>query len=139
MTTAKVSFRILGATVDPPQLTSEFGIEPTKSHKAGGKIGRHPGRSYPTGAWLVDSSVQDSRPLAEHVEHLLHVLASAAGPIRLRSSTEGWTCSFYCSIFITEGVPNGHFVQLSASTLSRIAALGAAVEMVLYGPVEITA
>ncbi len=132
MTTYRVCFRILGLTVEPVALTAEFGVAPSKGHRAGDPVPKHPERKYSIGAWTVDSPLGESTALAEHLEQLLIILAPAAEAIKTRSRTEGWTCSFYCSIFGAEPAPKGELVVVPASILGRISDLGIGLEVVLY-------
>ena len=125
--TTFVGFRIIGDTLDPSVITADFGIHPTSSHAPGEAIPGPARGTYRTGSWMLDSGLDESASIADHLRHLLTLLEPAVDRILRRAYTPGWTCSFYCSVFASkmESDLKGHFLSVPSSEMARMAKLGA--------------
>ena len=126
----QAAFQYAGASVDPRTITEVLGMQPTRAHLKGEVVEHRATRTYPSGLWAVQSSVDCHRPLEEHLTDLLDKLEPRAAGIR-QMLRGGLAPTFFCGLFMLVDDTDG-FVRLDALVLSRISALGAALELHVY-------
>lgn len=123
-----MSFRIVGADVDPEVVTAILGMTPSAAHAAGEPFPRRPDRCRPTGAWILDSQLPDTAAVNEQVRQLLTVLEPQAGAVR-RIAMRGLRPSFLCGVFLSQ--PQGT-IDFDSDTVRRMGTLGAALEIYVF-------
>ena len=124
-----VTFRFLGAALNPEAITARMTLSPTAAHAQGESVPKHPERQYATGYWGLDSALAPACSLDEHLQHLLAKLASRREAIK-EIAHSGCSMSFYCAYFMQTLTDN--VLQLDPQTLGGIAALGARLELHIY-------
>ena len=127
------TFRFLGDSLNPEALTACMTLSPTEAHAKGEAVPKHPKRKYSTGYWGLDSTLDPSCALDDHLKHLLDRLESRREAIKAIEQS-GCSMSFYCAYFVKTLTDNA--VQLDPQTLGRIAALGARLELHIYSDVD---
>ena len=134
----RVAFRVMGAGLDPDTITRATGLSPHLTHRKGQARppSRTSGRTYrpwPSGIWLLDSSVGLSERgdrLDDHVTWLLDLLEPSAGRVRQLVAEQSLTTDFCCGYFMGQSISS---LGLRARTLGRMAALGADLVFDVYG------
>lgn len=123
-------FRLFGDMLDPQQVTSRLGINPTLVHAKGDRKDSVPNREevWQSGTWQLGSGLADSCPLEEHLTALLDVLSPVAEAIQ-RLLDNGCRADFFCGCFLRDW---NQVVTLSPSAIRRIALLGAAITLDIY-------
>lgn len=96
-----ITFKITGDNLEPSEVTTLLGIEPSKSHRKGDKWPTRPEHSYVTGYWGLDSSLKSDSPLVDHLDYLLRILLPKAESIHLLVE-KGMQPCFYCGIFVSD-------------------------------------
>jgi hypothetical protein len=116
------TFRLFGdARLTAGAVTRRLGIQPTRALEAGDRVGRRPGATRDSSAWLLTSSpgIEAGTGLAGQLHRLLAVLEPVAVPLwdLVRDGYEAnWFC--YIASHATE-----HAVELDRQTLQRLLAL----------------
>ena len=128
-----VTFRFVGDTLQPGEITALMALKPTLAHAKGDPVAKHPGRKQPTGYWGLDSTLASSCSLDEHLRHLLSQLESRVATIADIKRRE-CTASLYCAYFIS--TVTGSLIQLGPDLLERVAALGVPLEVHLYSDID---
>ncbi len=114
-----VSFRFIGPQVDPDEVTSCLGLDPTEAHKVGESDPKHPKGARSTGFWTIDSGAPVADPIEVHISRLLDQLEPRSEALaELRGM--GYAGNLYCSYFMSQ--ESGR-INLDSFTLSRIASL----------------
>lgn len=118
-----VSFRIIGAEVDPEEVSDLLGLQPSVSHRLGdphyGKQGRRYA-DYNEGLWALNSPLGEDRPLGEHLQYLELKLKERELALR-EFRSKGYRLDCFIGIF---EIGDGDEVFLSASELKVLVDLG---------------
>ena len=123
------TFRVVGDSLDPEIITAGMALKPTTAHVKGESVPKHPDRKYPTGYWGLDSALETSRPLDDHLKHLLDMLESHQAVLE-EIKQRGWSVSFYCAYFARASGDN--IIHFEPQTLGRVATLGIPLELHIY-------
>jgi hypothetical protein len=119
-------FSVLGFTGDPDQISVMMGTAPDDAWRAGEGIG--PARTpQPEAGWRIRSRLPSDADVEEHARGLLDRLPSRL-PADERSS--GLYLQLSCAVDVYDERPA---LSFSPETIARIAALGAAIDVDLYG------
>jgi hypothetical protein len=122
----RVSFRIMGAEVDPDKITRATGLTPDFAHRRGEPTGKERGPAqWREGQWSLYSSPplpEDGNHLEDHLRSLLDRLEPHVQALRRICEEDGLRADFSCGYFM--GQANSGF-GISPGTLAGIAALGA--------------
>ena len=130
---AHATFRIMGETLDPDEVTRLLGIEPSFARRKGDKFGnpKRPVTSR-TGIWALESEKSViSSDLELHLDFLLSSLGSKASILR-KLVQEGLEADIFC--FWMSGTGRGG-PMLGADTIRRIADLGVILDFDFYSAV----
>lgn len=125
---AKVSFRVVGADVDPEAVTAMLEIMPSSAHARGQPFPRRPERRRPTGAWVLESSLPDTTVVDEQMRQLLAVLEPQEAGVR-RVTARGWGVGFLCGFFLDRSQGT---IDLDPDTVRRMAALGSGLAVYVF-------
>jgi hypothetical protein len=121
------AFRIIGDDLDPDYISSLLGITPDHSHRKGenntrktdsGKIILGP--RYKTGLWNINSSLDETSSLEEHLISILDRIENVGDKVA-QLSVEGYRVDIFCGYFFYHGA-NGGF-DLSPEILGRMSKL----------------
>lgn len=122
------SFRIIGNKLDPDEITSLLGIKPDYSHKKGQPNNRRSksgkiilGPPHKTGIWSINSDLDETSSLEEHLEFLLGTITPFGEKIR-QLSDEGYRVDFYCGFFQKPGAQGGF--NVAPDVLQRMGEIG---------------
>ena len=126
-----VTFRFLGGALKPDTITVCMKLTPTTAHAKGEAVPKHPDRKYTTGYWGLDSPLDPSCSLDEHLTHLLDTLESRQSTIAVIKQSG---CSVSCAYFAKTFANNA--TQLAPQTLGRVSALDARLELHIYCDVD---
>jgi hypothetical protein len=107
------------------EIGARLRLEPSRAWSAGDP--RPGGGVYPATKWFLESGLDRTRPLEEHVSALLPILESKAEAIRAMSPQ--YEIILQCVGYFENPSPGFH---LDAPTIQRIAALGLAIDFDLY-------
>ena len=116
------TFRLFGdARLTAEAVTRRLGVQPTNALEAGDRVGRRPGATRDSSAWLLTPGpgIEAGAGLAGQLHRLLAVLEPVAAPLwdLVRDGYEAnWFC--YVASHATE-----HAVELDRQTLQRLLAL----------------
>lgn len=97
---ARVSLRVFGDSLEPEEVSSLLGREPTRSHRAGDKSATHSSAIEPTGAWILDSGLSEKSEIEDHVEALLSSVSNDND--EWASLTSRFSASILCSAFLDQ-------------------------------------
>lgn len=118
---------IWGQRCDPDAITRRIGVTPTKRWRVGDMRHEATGRRHTDAGWRMDASPETDATLEAHVEALLEKLWPARDQLReLRTVCE---VQFTIVIHCRDAAPA---MYLSAATIERLAAIGAALDIDLY-------
>ena len=124
------SFRIASESLVPEEVTRATGITPRFAVQKGDRP--KVGAPYRTGIWIVGTKDESrSTNLEAHIVLLLDRLEPVADAIREIQERFGARMDFFCYYLQKRGHGGPGF---SPSTLGRIAALDAKLDLDIYGP-----
>jgi hypothetical protein len=103
-------------------VTAALGITPSFGHAKGDPFPKRPGRLHETGVWGLQSPLEETVDLEEHLLWLLDALEPRLDELRRLEAATACRLDFYCSYFCADASCG---FDVPPSTLSRIAALGA--------------
>lgn len=124
-----VTFKITGDALEPDEVTTLLGINPSESHRKGDKWPTHPEHSYTTGYWGLESSLSLESSLIDHLDRLFRILLPQAESIRLLGES-GMSPCFYCGISVSDRVETS--VLLEPDYLRAIAEAGCQLQLQFY-------
>lgn len=131
-----VSFRIMGDEVEPPELTAQLGISPSKAHRKGdtsasktkkGKIVTY--APFNSGLWSIDSQVDVTSTLKEHLVNIIEHLEPKKDVLS-KLKKEGFKMDFFCGYFFSTSIQV--CISLDNDILERLSELGIEFNMLLY-------
>jgi Domain of unknown function (DUF4279) len=129
----RVSFRVMGADLDPDRITQATALSPDVAHRRGEPTGHERPSHRREGLWSLCSSPplpEGGNHLEDHLRWLLDLLLPHAGVLRRICEEDGLRVDFSCGYFM--GQANSGF-GISPRTLAGIAALGAELGIDIYG------
>ena len=131
MVCTKASFRIMGKDLDPAGITEVLNICPDQAHRCGepnvGTAGQRYA-NYTEGLWALRSALDETRPLAEHLEELVSKLWQHTEVLQeLRK--RGYRMDIFIGVFDLND--NTGFV-LSNALLMRLMRLGVDLDLDIY-------
>jgi hypothetical protein len=94
----RVSLRVFGDELEPEEVSSLLGREPSRLHRKGDKIAADGSSVEPTGAWILDSGLNEKAEVEEHVEALLAMVSNDSD--EWASLTSRFSASVQCSAFL---------------------------------------
>jgi hypothetical protein len=116
-----VWLRVLDEKLDPDEVTSAIGIEPTNTQRAGDNVAENSQRTRRYSGWFLESAGQvDSRDSREHFDWLLNQL-EGKGPCLEAFSRRGYLVDICCRWDSAHGDGGPSFTP---SQLSALGALG---------------
>lgn len=126
-----VAFRVAGSDVDPKEISALLSLMPSSSHRHGephwGKGGRRYS-DFSEGMWSLETTLEKSRPLTEHLDEIGLALAGKEAVLRhLRS--RAYDPGFFIGVF---NVNDGDEVGLTAAQMRTWADLSIDVCFDLY-------
>ncbi|MGA3362779.1 MAG: DUF4279 domain-containing protein, partial [Solirubrobacteraceae bacterium] len=139
----QASFRLMGDALDPDVITRRTGLTPQVAHRKGDPrpmtdYRRREGLAAPppwrTGIWRLHSEVALARTghrLDDHIGVLLEQIEPVAATVKGFCAEQNLQADFFCGYHMHQWNSS---VGLSAETLTRVAALGAAIFLDVYGP-----
>ncbi len=128
----RASFEIYGFSHSPSDLTTLLGITPSSVSKKGEirLIGAsdHPARVKATqNIWSLDSTLDTSNDLEQHIEQLLSILMSHKEDIKKVTSIS--TARFRCTLLLQDSRPG---ITFSSAQLSNMSELNAILDLDFY-------
>ena len=97
----RVSLRVFGDALEPEEVSSLIGRDPTRCHRRGDPAGGGSGNTVePTGAWILDSSLSEKAEIEEHVETLLSSVSNDTD--EWEQLTSRFSASILCSAFLDQ-------------------------------------
>ena len=97
---SRVSLRVFGDSLEPEEVSSLLGREPTRSHRTGDKSATNSSAIEPTGAWILDSGLSEKSEIEDHVEALLSSVSNDND--EWASLTSRFSASILCSAFLDQ-------------------------------------
>ena len=99
----RVSLRVFGDSLEPEEVSSLLGRQPTRSHRKGDKISKtsaNGSSTAPTGAWILDSGLSEKAEIEDHVEAILSPVSNDSD--EWASLTSRFSASILCSTFLDQ-------------------------------------
>lgn len=129
---ATVSLRLFGDDLEPAEVTSLLGSQPTEARKKGELIAHSRYHLQArTGSWILKSRLDKSTDLAEQIEALLDLVTSDLDV--WRKMTARYSADLFCGVFLD--ADNRGF-DLPAQLVLRLAERGLSIGFDIYGPVS---
>jgi uncharacterized protein DUF4279 len=125
-----VTFRLMGADLDPDKVTRATGLTPDREHRRGDP--KPSGSPYREGQWSICSSPplpKTGNGLVDHLRWLIERLGPHAPALRRICEEDELHADFFCGYFM--GQANSGFA-IDPATLESIAALGADLGIDVY-------
>lgn len=126
-----VTFRVTGSEVDPNEISVLLGLKPSSGHRRGDPHFGNEGRRYADfseGLWALETTLEKTRPLKEHLDELGFLLADKEAILRgLRA--RAYDLEIFVGVF---DIKNGDEVGLSAAQMRMWADLGVDIGFDLY-------
>jgi Domain of unknown function (DUF4279) len=120
-------FRLTGA-FNPDEITAVVGIAPTKTHRAGDLISPRATMRYQNNVWRLDSSLDQSCDLEDHIKDVLERL-QPGGAALINLCTQ-YAASIECVISSYGG--DRPAIAFSRDLLKQVTALNAEIGVDLY-------
>jgi hypothetical protein len=126
---SRAALRIVGDTLQPSEINTRLGLEPTRSGIKGERFSSRHRAVRRTSFWLLQSPLSTSLPLGEHLNWLLdrfearHDLITSIG--------EEFKVDFFCGFSSKSGQGGAIF---DPALLRRLAVLGVPLVLDLYPP-----
>ena len=93
----RVSLRVFGDRLEPEEVSALLGCEATSSHRKGDKVSAaNLSLIEPTGAWILESPIDERSDIEDHVEALLAAVTSDGD--EWASLTSRFSASILCRI-----------------------------------------
>jgi len=131
MVSTKVSFRIMGKDLDPAEITKLLQMHPDQSHRCGepyiNKSG-HRYADYTEGLWALESSVDETHAMDEHLDAVVTKLWKQRGLLQ-EFSQRGYKIDLFVGIF---GIDDNVGFVLKHTLLRRVMQLGVDLDLDLY-------
>lgn len=127
----KVTLRLMGADLEPQEVTLALGLEASSSHRRGDVRKNRAGREYSAyteGLWELHSTLEATASLDQHLRSLLGLLRGRHEVIR-KLRDEGLRADLLIGIF---GSDSNVGFGVSPESLAEIAELGLALEFDVY-------
>lgn len=119
-------FYVLGFTCEPGEISSTMGTPPDDTWRAGERMGSAP-TPQPEAGWRMRSRLPPDADVEEHARWLLDQLPSGL-------PADGPVSGLYLQLsFVIDFYDQQPALWFSPETVARIAALGAAIDIDLYG------
>ena len=127
---SKASFRILGDTLEPDEVSGILGLQPTRSGRRGERMSPSSSKTLlRKSVWILQTPLSDQAPLQDHLEWLLDTLEPKRDAIG--EFTKQYETDFFCG-FSSENGQGG--CTFESSLLARLANLGVPLVLDLYPP-----
>ena len=126
---SRATFRLNGDELRPDEINKILGLEPTSSGLKGERFSTRHNGVRRTSFWLLQSPLDASQPLEEHLEWLLDRLEPKTDSIK--SLVEKWYGDFFCGLF-SEDLQGGATIE--SGLLRRLAQMGIPLVLDLYPP-----
>jgi hypothetical protein len=129
---ATVSLRLFGDDLDPAEVTTLLGTQPTEARKKGEIIDQSRYHLQArTGSWILRSRLDRSTLLAKQIEALLDLVTS---DIEVwRKLTNRYSVDLFCGVFLDE---DNRGFDLPSQLVVRLAERGLSIGVDIYGPVS---
>lgn len=131
MVSTKASFRIIGKDLDPSEITNLLHMHPDQSHRCGDPHISKSGRryaDYTEGLWALDSSVNATHSLDEHLEAFVTKLWKHRDLLQ-ECRNRGYKIDIFVGIF---GIDDNLGFVLKNTLLRRVMQLGVDLDLDLY-------
>ena len=128
---SKAAFIVSGDSFEPAEISETLGIESTSSGRKGEirstpQVKRPPRRDS---IWILNSPLEDGRPLQDHLQWLLDKLESKTDAVR--EVSKSYKATFFCG-FSSENGQGG--CTFDADLIARLGRLGLPIVLNLYPP-----
>lgn len=131
MVSTKASFRIMGKDLDPSEITNLLHMPPDQSHRCGDPHISKSGRryaDYTEGLWALDSSVNETHSIDEHLEAFVTKLWKHRDLLQ-EFRNRGYKIDIFVGIF---GIDDNLGFVLKNTLLRRVMQLGVDLDLDLY-------
>jgi Domain of unknown function (DUF4279) len=131
MVSTKASFRIMGKDLNPSEITTLLHMHPDQFHSCGDSNISKSGRryaDYTEGLWALDSSVDETRAIDEHLESFVTKLWEHRDLLQ-EFRKRGYKIDICIGIF---GINDNTGFVLKNTLLSRVLQLGIDLDLDLY-------
>ena len=131
MVSTKASFRIMGQDLDPSEITKLLNLHPDQSHRCGDPNMSKSGRryaDYTEGLWALDSSVDETHAIDEHLEALVTKLWNHRALLQ-EFRKRSYKMDILIGIF---GIDDNMGLVLKHTLLRRVMQLGVDLDLDLY-------
>ena len=131
MVSTKVSFRIMGKDLDPSEITNLLHLHPDQFHRCGDPNMSKSGRryaDYTEGLWTLDSSVDETHAIDEHLEALVTKLWKHRDLLQ-EFRNRGYKMDIFVGIF---GIDDNMGLVLKNTLLRRVMQLGVDLDLDFY-------
>lgn len=127
-----VTLRIFGDDLEPSEITTLLGCEPTRAQRKGGpRPGASPPRAVTTGGWWLETDQPRDADLEAHVRN---ILSRCTGDLAAwRQITERFRADLFCGVFLNSW-NNGYL--LSPALLVLLAERRLQIGFDIYAPVD---
>lgn len=118
----RASLRVFGDSLEPEEVSSLLGHQPTRSHRKGDKTPNASGRASSTeltGVWILESGLCEKAEIEEHLEALFSAVSNDSD--EWASLTSRFSASVLCSIFLD---PDNEGFELSPRIAQSLADRG---------------
>lgn len=120
------ALEISGFACPPERITAALGVQPTQTWNEGDPLPRSTARRRKSG-WRLTAPAQGSEDLEVYASWLLDQLPER---IDLSAVTGSYGITLWFTVHVGDQTPSAY---LSADTIRRLAALGAGVDIDMYG------
>lgn len=129
---AHATFRVVGAQLDPDDVTAALRIEPSQALRNGQLVPTATQiRRQELGVWLLKSEGRVvSTSLERHLNHLLDLIEPGAGALRQLQQAQDISTDFFCFWMSATGHGGPVF---STEVLQRVSGIGAELGIDFYG------
>src|SRR5262249_5403082 len=131
MVSTKASFRIIGKDLDPSEITELLHMHPDQSHRCGDPHISKSGHRYAdhtAGLWALESSVDETHAINEHLEALVAKLWKHRSLLQ-EFRNRGYKIDIFIGIF---GIDDNMEYVLKHTLLRRVMQLGVDLDLDLY-------
>jgi hypothetical protein len=125
------SIGFYGDDLDPAEITSALGAEPTVGVSKGGQWKTRSGTVHvaPTGSWRVKAERREPGDLDGQINDLLDGLSDDL--VAWRSFAQRYRGRAFCGVFLGSG---NEGLKLRSETLTRLGERGLLIDLDIYGP-----
>jgi hypothetical protein len=128
---AGASLRVVGDDLDPHEISTLLGAQPSDAHRKGQSLPTHSGQArFPrTGMWRLDAPATEPEDLDRQVATVLGALTSDLNTWRAIASR--YTVRLFCGWFMRVG---NEGVDVAPETLLALGSRGIELSLDIYGP-----